>query len=63
MVMPSREVDGNVEVTLDPEKFETFKYQENDYNNEDILLNSIRFKIGQMVKDFDFEGLFTIGFP
>ena len=30
MVMPSKVVDGNLEVTLDPEKFETFKYQEND---------------------------------
>ena len=38
--MPINTVDGNVEVTLDPSKFEATHYQENDYNNnEDVLLD------------------------
>ena len=50
-------------MTLDPEKFESVKYQESDYNNEDLLIDTLRSKAGQMVRDFDFEGILSVAFP
>ena len=63
MEMPKKEVDGQTEVTLDPEKFESVKYQESDYNVDDILLDSLREKAGFLVRDFDFEGILSVAFP
>ena len=63
MEMPRKEVDGQTEVTLDPDKFESIKQQESDYNNEDILLEALRCKAGDLVRDFDFEGILSVAFP
>ena len=63
MEMPRKEVDGQTEVTLDPEKFESVKYQESDNNVEDLLLTALREKAGQIVRDFDFEGILSVAFP
>ena len=62
--MPINTVDGKVEVTLEPSKFEATRYQENDYNNhEDLMLDSIITKTGKLIKDFDTEGILSIAFP
>ena len=62
--MPMSTVDGKVEITLEPSKFDAFRYQENDYNNhEDIMLDSIRSKAGMLIRDFGTEGILSIAFP
>ena len=63
MEMPRKDVNGDTEVTLDPEKFESVKYQESDYNNEDVLLEAIKYKAGGMIRDFEFEGILSVAFP
>ena len=40
--MPRKDVNGETEVTLDPDKFESVKFQESDYNNEDVLIEAIK---------------------
>jgi len=63
MKMKIEEENGEKVVELDEEFFETFKYQENDYNVNNSLDDFVAYKSGKLVRDFEVDGLLTIGFP
>ena len=63
MQMKKIQEGENTVVEIDLDKIETHKYQENDYNAENIMLDHIKFKCGQIIRDFDLEAVLTLAFP